>query len=90
MDRERLNESDKDSDGRILPGALAHQRDDENSTAAKCKKYKWPIVIGVVVVFVVSLIIGLTAGKKDPEPTPPGPGPVPPGPTPDGFNPYEV
>lgn len=41
---------------------------------------------------VITLIICLTVGGKDPEPGPdPGPGPGPgPSPVPDGYNPYEV
>ena len=59
---------------------------------SKCKKYKWYIV-GVVVIGLIGLIIGLTAGHKDdgPQPGPPGPSPGPgPGPTPAEFNPYHV
>jgi hypothetical protein len=45
------------------------------------KKYKWPIIIGVAVLL-LSLILGLTLGKKDE--------PVPPPPVPSFYNPYSV
>jgi hypothetical protein len=52
---------------------------DYDGTKEKCKKYKWWIIGGSVIV-VLCIVLGVLLGTHEigPKPTPPGPGPTPP------------
>jgi hypothetical protein len=92
--RQLLAANDTNTDGsskRVLPGQTSYGNMKMKDERGPLKKYKWAIIIGVVVL-VVALVLGLTLKKKaGNNPIPPVPPPPGPGPTPGGyFNPYSV